>query len=86
MSSLSHYNVDNVREDVNGKAVRKTKKPDGTEVWVNQEKQEIPEDQTHVITDDLDEIIDCIRSTINEFRWVFFGYVPPKLKDLVEKH
>ena len=86
VSSLSHYNVDNVREDVNGKAVRKTKKPDGTEVWVNQEKQEIPEDQTHVITDDLDEIIDCIRSTINEFRWVFFGYVPPKLKDLVEKH
>lgn len=85
VSSLSHYNIDNVREDLNGKAVRKTKKPDGTEVWINQEQKEIPEDQTHIITDDLDEIIDGIRSTVKDFQWVFFGYVPPKLQDLVGK-
>ena len=85
VSSLSHYNIDNVREDLNGKAVRKTKKPDGTEIWINEDKQEISEDQTRIITDDIDEIIDGIRQTVKEFQWVFFGYLPPKLQDLADK-
>ena len=85
VSSLSHYNIDNVREDANGKAVRKQKKEDGTEVWINEDKVEIPESETKVITDDIDEILDCIRSTVNDVQWVFFGYCPDKLKDLVDR-
>lgn len=84
VSSLSHYNIDNVREDINGKAVRKQKKEDGTEVWINEDKIEISEAETKIITDDIDEILDCIRSTVNDVQWVFFGYCPDKLKDLVD--
>lgn len=35
VSSLSHYNIDDVREDAEGRACRKQKQPDGKEVWVN---------------------------------------------------
>lgn len=84
VSSLSHYNIDNVREDINGKAVRKQKKEDGTEVWINEDKIEISEAETKIITDDIDEILNCIRSTVNDVQWVFFGYCPDKLKDLVD--
>lgn len=42
-------------------------------------------DDTQVITDDLDEVLDLIRSTVKDFQWVFFGYAPPKLKDLIDK-
>lgn len=84
VSSLSHYNVDNVRQDADGKAVRSSKKPDGTEVWQNEAGQEVDAASAQYITDDLDEILDCIRSTVNDFQWVFFGYCPPKLSDLVK--
>ena len=84
VSSLSHYNVDNVREDENGLANRLQKKPDGKEVWVNEKGEEIPEDKTKVITDDIDEILDCVRSTVNDVQWVFFGFCPPKLQDLAK--
>lgn len=43
VSSLSHYNVDNVMEDKNGLAARKKKKPDGTDVWINEIGQEVDE-------------------------------------------
>jgi hypothetical protein len=36
VSSLSHYNIDNVMEDKNGLATRKKQKPDGTHIWVNE--------------------------------------------------
>lgn len=83
VSSLSHYNVDNTRVDNDGLAVRQQQQ-NGQIVWVNEENKIIPEELTHVITDDLDEIIDCIRSTVNDFQWVFFGFCPPKLNDLVQ--
>ena len=85
VSSLSHYNIDGVREDKAGRACRKQKRPDGTEVWVNEAKQEVPEQDTREIIDDIDAIVDCIRSTVDDVQWVFFGYCPPKLKDLAEK-
>lgn len=84
VSSLSHYNIDNVRQDKDGKATRLRKQPDGTEVWINEDNQVVPEDQTTPILDDFDEICDCIRSTVNDFRWVMFGYCPPKLEDLAK--
>lgn len=36
VSSLSHYNIDNVMQDKDGLAVRNKKTPDGSDVWVNE--------------------------------------------------
>ena len=35
VSSLSHFNIDNVRRDKDGKAVREQKQPDGSSKWIN---------------------------------------------------
>ena len=85
MSSLSHYNIDNVMEDINGLAARKKQKPDGTETWINERNEEVDSKSLHKIEDDFDAVADCIRSTVNDFQWVFFGYCPPQLKDLAEQ-
>lgn len=84
VSSLSHYNVDNVMEDKNGLAARKKQKPDGSFAWINEHNEEINESDLHKITDDFDDIAECVRSTVNDFQWVFFGYCPPQVKDLAE--
>lgn len=86
VSSLSHYNIDNVMEDKNGLATRKMQKPDKSEAWVNEKNQEIPFEDLHKITDDFDGIADCVRKTVDDFQWVFFGYCPPQVKDLADKH
>lgn len=95
VSSLSHYNVDDVRLDSNGKAARKQTGPepyeqpitraDGSFIWINEDGKEVSESELTPITDDMDEILDCIRSTVNDYQWVFFGFCPPKLQDLVDK-
>lgn len=85
VSSLSHYNIDNVRIDKNGKATRLKKQPDGTEVWINEDNQVVSETDITLIKDDFDEVCDCIRSTVNDFQWVMFGYCPPKIEDLAKK-
>lgn len=54
-------------------------------MWVNQLKQEVKEEDIKKITDDIDEVLECIRSTVDDVQWVFFGYCPPKLQDLVAK-
>ena len=84
VSSLSHYNIDNIREDQNGKAVFETKTSDGTIKYINEDNVEVNFADTKPITDDLDEIINVIRETVNDFQWVFFGYCPPKLEDLAK--
>lgn len=43
VSSLSHYNVDGVREDSDGLVVRRNSRPNG-DVWINEHNQEIPFD------------------------------------------
>lgn len=86
MSSLSHYNIDGVRMTKDGKACRKVvDEKTKTEKWVNQDNVEVQIEETDVITDDLDQIIDTIRETVGNFQWVFFGYAPPKLEDLIQK-
>ena len=86
VSSLSHYNVDNVRVTKDGKACRLVKdETNKTEVWKDQDGNEVRYEDTEVITDDLDQIVDVIRGTVDDFQWVFFGYAPPKLKDLIDK-
>ena len=52
--------------------------------WVTEGNKEIPESETSEIYDDVDGILDCIRSTADDFQWVFFGYCPAKLRDLVD--
>lgn len=66
VSSLSHYNIDDVRQDKDGRAVRKQKRPDGTEFWETEDHQELREEDTVKITDDIDEILNCIRETVND--------------------
>ena len=82
VSSLSHFNIDNVRVDENGKACRSKKQPDGTEVWENEDHQIIPFEKTQKILDDFDEIAQVIRDTVNDFQYVCFGYCPPQIQDL----
>ena len=84
VSSLSHYNIDGVRRDKDGKACRKGKAPDGGVVWTNQDGKVVPEAETIPIEDDIDLLVDCIRSTVDEFQWVFLGFCPPALQDLAQ--
>ena len=67
VSSLSHYNIDNVMQDKDGLAARKKKLPDGREVWVNEHGKEVPEADLEKITDDFDDIVDCVKSTAKDF-------------------
>lgn len=83
ISSLSHYNVDDVRIDKDGKACRASKQGE-TIVWTNEDGKVVNEVDVSPITDDIDEVLNCIRATVNDFQWVFFGFCPPKLNDLVE--
>lgn len=64
-------------EDKNGFAVRKKTKVDGTYSWINERNEEIPESELHKIEDDFDDIAKCVRETVKDFAWVFFGYCPP---------
>ena len=85
VSSLSHYNVDGVRRTAAGRAVRKRRDSDGSVKWFDEKGVEVPEADTLPIADDIDAIIGCIRETVDDFQWVFFGYCPPSLRDLVDK-
>ena len=84
VSSLSHFNIDNVRQDCTGKATRLQKRPDGTDVWINEDNVEVKFEDTTPIVDDFDEIATVVRQTVDDFKWVCFGYVPPQIKDLVD--
>lgn len=90
VSSLSHYNIQNVMIDNEGNSCRQTTEIDPItneqkEIWKNQNDEIVDVNNLKPIYDDLDIIVDCIRSTVNDFQWVIFGYEPPKLKDLIEK-
>lgn len=89
VSSLSHYNIDDVRSTKDGKACRKeTVTTEGGEKvtkWFDENHNDISENDTQPILDDMDIIIDTIRETVDDVQWVFFGYAPPKLQDLIQK-
>lgn len=89
ISSLSHYNISDVRQDKDGLACRKqtSTDKDGKKytIWINENNVDIPENETFPVEDDMDLIIQTIRDTVNDFQWVMFGYAPPKLKDLIDK-
>ena len=85
MSSLSHYNVDDVRLTQDGLAARKKKLSDGKEVWKNERGEVVEESTLSKINDDMTEILPLIKSTVKDFQWVFFGYCPEELKPFVDK-
>lgn len=86
VSSLSHYNIDGIRQTADGKAARATKdQQTGAERWTDQDGNEVDVKDTQPILDDLDLVVDMIRETASDFQWVFFGYAPPKLKDLIDR-
>ena len=86
VSSLSHFNIDNVRMDKDGLACRASNGPNGSEIWLNEKNVEVPFAETEKITDDFDDIADVIRSTVDDFQYVCFGYCPPQIKDLADQH
>ena len=85
VSSLSHYNVDDVRITKDGLAARKKKEADGKDVWKNEKGEVVDETELQKIKDDLSDLIPLIQTTVKDFQWVFFGYCPEILKPLVQK-
>ena len=88
VSSLSHYNVDGIRQDPETlDVIKKEKTPDGKEVWKNPKGVVVEDISKYVeVKDDLDVIIDAIEKTVDEVQWVFFGYAPPKLEKYIKEH
>lgn len=96
VSSLSHYNIEHIKEDQTGCVVWEEDKKDENgniilgengqpvKIWRNERGEEVDINTCHEVPDDLDIIIDCIIKTIDEFQWVFFGYAPPKLMPYIE--
>ena len=88
VSSLSHYNLDGIRQDRTGCVVwpERVKDKDGNETlrWRNERGEEVPESECEIVEDDLDLVLKTIEETIDEFQWVVFGYTPPKLEKYVK--
>lgn len=84
VSSLSHYNLEGVRclkskQDIAVKYDAKRK------VWATEENKIVPEEETMIIEDDMSQIIPLIKETVNDFKWVLFGYTPSALESLVNE-
>lgn len=90
VSSLSHYNIDGIRQnksiDEPNNVIKMEKTSDGKEIWKNP-KGEVVEDISSYeeVKDDLDVIIDAIEKTVDSVQWVFFGYAPPKLEKYIKE-
>ena len=89
VSSLSHYNIENVRELPDGKAVYEVKdKQDNLIAYEDEEGHRISIEEGNklpFVKDDYDLIHDAVIRTAGIYQWVFLGYLPPKLKDLIDK-
>lgn len=85
ISSLSHYNIDGIKQDKNGLAVYKdSESTENNVIWKNENGEIVDINECTDIPDDLDIILDCILKTVDDFQWVFFGYAPPKLHSLIQ--
>lgn len=97
VSSLSHYNIEHIKQDPTGCVVWPEEAKDSSgqtilgedgkpvQIWKNERGEFVDINTCTEIPDDLDIIIDCILKTIDEFQWVFFGYAPPKLKKFIDQ-
>lgn len=85
ISSLSHYNIDNLLEDENNYVVSKHTTKDGKEVFKNEINQVVDINKCHVVQDDMDLIIDVILKSMDDIQWVICGYSPPKLERYIKE-
>lgn len=71
VSSLSHYNIADVRQTADGLACRKKimKTTDGGDMvrWFDERGSEVPEQDTKPVHDDMDIIVDMVRDTHRDF-------------------
>ena len=82
VSSLSHYNFQHARKTADGEVVKLDEK---SNVWKTQDGKVVDEKLTQPINDDIDEIIDTVESTVDDFKWIFFGCCPDRLKPYLDK-
>lgn len=87
VSSLSHYNIDDIKQSAEGLAVYDIKDPHGQVVgYIDEKGRKISKedgDKLPLVEDDLDMLIDLITKTVDKYCWVFFGYKPPKLAHFI---
>lgn len=87
VSSLSHFNVDNLREK-DGKVVFGDVQQDGMvqyrdedgNVVDNLEAVRLP-----LVKDEMDAVTDVVKSTLGSIEWVFVGSVPAGLRELANE-
>lgn len=53
--------------------------------WKLADGSEVDESKLEVIHDDIDEIADVVEHTADSFKWVFFGFCPPRFRKLLEQ-
>ena len=94
ISSLSHFNLDGIREDKTGSVVWPVEDPkthmpirdeNGKIIWKNERGEVVNIEECQIVKDDLDLILSTIERTVDEVQWVFFGYTPERLKPYIEK-
>lgn len=91
ISSLSHYNLENVKEDKDGNIYRPKKDEhnnfilnNGKLVYVDKNNNVVDDANLTLVKDDMSEINRLIRDTVNDFQWIFLGFCPPALQDLAK--
>lgn len=85
VGSLSHYNIEETLADKDGKAVYQKQAIDGSTIYLNQDGKQLKKEDCQKIEDDFDGIADTVLSTINDVKWVFFGYCPKQLEEFARK-
>ena len=86
VSSLSHYNIDGIRKNADGKCVFTDKLPDGKVFrHIDENGTVIPEEEFNKLPlaeDEMSEMADLIEKTVDVFNWTVVGWVPEKLAKL----
>lgn len=87
VSSLSHFNVDNLHEK-DGKVVFGDVKPDQTVEYRDEDGNVIDNLEAvrlPLVKDEMDSVVDVVKSTLGSVEWVFVGSVPAGLRDLANE-
>lgn len=86
VSSLSHYNIDDLVETDDGKVVFRKKDEEGKFYFENDDGEKVTDLSTcKRVKDEFDILHDLILKTVDEVQWVFFGYMPPKLEEYIKQ-
>lgn len=82
ISSISHYNVLNLRQTLDGQAAVPT--TNGSTIEYTVDGKTVNVSDTIEVKDDLSEMIPLIKETLNDIQWVLLGYCPPELEEFVK--